>query len=86
MSAKNLFFSCLAMACLAAVAHGGMIDMPMVTVGDPGNAPDTTVMNDQTSGFGAVAYTYSIGKYDVTQAEYCAVSQREGRDRHLRAV
>ena len=35
-----------------------------VPVGDPGNKADTT-------GFGAVAYEYRIGKYEVTNAEYC---------------
>jgi formylglycine-generating enzyme required for sulfatase activity len=34
-----------------------------VTVGDPGNAPDTT-------GFGAVPYTYQMGEFDVTAAQY----------------
>ena len=32
-------------------------------VGDPGNAADTT-------GYGAVAYKFQIGKYDVTNAQY----------------
>jgi formylglycine-generating enzyme required for sulfatase activity len=37
-----------------------------VEVGDPGNACDT-----QAQGcFGAVAYTYVIGKYEVTNAQY----------------
>ena len=31
----------------------------MVTVGNSGNAADTTI-------YGAVAYSYWIGKYDVT--------------------
>ncbi len=35
-----------------------------VTVGNPGNAADTT-------GYGAVAYEYKIGKYEVTNEEYC---------------
>ena len=37
--------------------------MEMVPVGNPGNAPDTT-------GYGAVDYEYSIGKYEVTNAQY----------------
>jgi formylglycine-generating enzyme required for sulfatase activity len=37
-----------------------------VTVGHPGNACDT---QDQGC-FGAVAYTYQIGKYEVTNAQY----------------
>ena len=39
--------------------------MNMVTVGDPGNAADTT-------GYGAVAYSYKIGKYVVTGSQYTA--------------
>jgi len=40
--------------------------MEMVTVGDPGNA------NDSSGSYkGAVAYTYQIGEYDVTVAQYC---------------
>ncbi len=37
----------------------------MIPVGDPGNAADST-------GFGAVSYPYSIGKYDVTASQYSA--------------
>ncbi len=39
----------------------------MVTVGDPGNANDTG-----GTGNGAVAYSYQIGKYDVTIGQYTA--------------
>jgi len=39
--------------------------MEMVSVGDAGNLPDVT-------GYGAVAYTYSIGQYDVTTGQYVA--------------
>ncbi|MDA1044219.1 MAG: SUMF1/EgtB/PvdO family nonheme iron enzyme [Verrucomicrobia bacterium] len=35
-----------------------------VTVGNPGNSGDST-------GFGGVPYIYRIGKYEVTNAEYC---------------
>ncbi|MCY2930377.1 MAG: SUMF1/EgtB/PvdO family nonheme iron enzyme [Planctomycetota bacterium] len=35
------------------------------TVGDPGNATDTT-------GYGAVVYTYKIGKFEVTAGQYTA--------------
>jgi len=37
----------------------------MVTVGNPGNANDTGGTNN-----GAVAYSYQIGKYDVTIGQY----------------
>ncbi len=35
----------------------------LVSVGNPGNASDTT-------GFGAVSYSYQIGKYEVTISQY----------------
>ena len=41
------------------------ITYDMVTVGDPGNAPDT-----DPSGKGAVAEAFRIGKYEVTIAQY----------------
>jgi formylglycine-generating enzyme len=50
---------------------GGLTSLEFVTVGNPGNLPDTRVMNDGTSGYGAVPYFYGIGKYDVTNAQYC---------------
>ena len=48
------------------------------TVGNPGNAPDTLVMDkpngsvagDGTSGYGSVAYDYRISKHDVTNSQY----------------
>ena len=38
-------------------------EIETVLVGDAGNAPDTT-------GYGAVAYDFSIGKYEVTIGQY----------------
>ena len=50
---------------------GGQTSLQFVTVGDPGNAPDTTVMTtDHTSGYGSVSYVYQMGKYDVTVGQY----------------
>lgn len=46
-------------------AQAGPINVDLVTVGDPGNAADST-------GYGAVSYPYSIGKYDVTTSQYAA--------------
>ena len=65
------FLAAMAFALLAASLaqadvfnmSGGQTSLDFVTVGDPGNAPDTT-------GLGAVSYTYSIGKFDVTAAQY----------------
>jgi formylglycine-generating enzyme required for sulfatase activity len=41
----------------------GQTSLQFVPVGNPGNGPDTT-------GYGAVNYSYNIGKYDVTAAQY----------------
>jgi formylglycine-generating enzyme len=43
-----------------------------VTVGNSGNAADSQVMTDGTSGYGSVGYTYSIGKFEVTCDQYRA--------------
>jgi len=50
-----------------AVSGGAQaVDFDWVTVSDPGNACDT-----QSQGcFGAVAYAYQIGRYEVTNAQY----------------
>ena len=64
MSLKNLVSSLLAVA-LAVIAGAAFAAVPeTVTVGNPGNASDTT-------GFGAVPYTYKVGKYEVTIEQYC---------------
>jgi sulfatase modifying factor 1 len=39
-------------------------------VGNPNNPADATVMNDGTSGYGSVSYSYKIGTYDVTNSQY----------------
>jgi formylglycine-generating enzyme required for sulfatase activity len=44
----------------------GETSLQFVQVGDPGNAPDA-------NGLGSVAYTYNIGTYDITSAQYCAM-------------
>jgi len=40
-----------------------------VTVGNPGNAADTRY---ETPGYGAVAYTFNMGKFEVTAGQYTA--------------
>ncbi len=70
---------------LAAVSQAGsaraQVTFDWATVGNPGNAADTLVMNkwsgpypngDGTSGYGSVGYTYRISKYDVTNTQYAA--------------
>jgi len=42
----------------------GETSVQLVTVGDPGNVADPD------TGYGSVSYTYSIGEYDVTTAQY----------------
>jgi formylglycine-generating enzyme required for sulfatase activity len=49
----------------------GQTSLQFVTVGNPGNAADTAVMGDGTSGYGSVPYTYRMGEYDVTVGQYC---------------
>ena len=65
MNARNFFLACLATAWVAAVASAGMLKIPLVEVGDPGNVADPL------TGYGAVPYAYQIGEYDVTVGEYC---------------
>jgi sulfatase modifying factor 1 len=55
----------------AGMASAG-INIATVPVGDVGNAADTRVMNDGTSGYGRVDYAYNIGKYEVTAGQYTA--------------
>lgn len=65
--------------CLGGIAQAnvfneglGLTNLETVLVGDAGNTGDTVVMQqDSTTGYGAVAYNYSIGKYEVTTAQYC---------------
>jgi formylglycine-generating enzyme required for sulfatase activity len=47
----------------------GLASLETVTVGDAGNTADTRYA---TPGYGAVAYEYNIGKYEVTAGQYCA--------------
>lgn len=51
-------------AVLLAAAPAWASTMEFVSVGNPGNAADST-------GYGAVGYEYRIGKYEVTNAQYC---------------
>src|SRR5262245_47626319 len=46
------------------------VNIEMVPVGNAGNAPDTQLMTDGTTGCGSVGYNYQIGKYEVTVGQY----------------
>jgi formylglycine-generating enzyme len=62
-----------ALLTLAVVASAANVTMEMVPVGDPGNAGNPLKCWDYGStGWGAVAYSYSIGKYEVTAGQYAA--------------
>jgi len=49
--------------CLFATIPAQAVTYELVSIGNPGNANDTT-------GFGSVSYTYQIGKYEVTIGQY----------------
>jgi formylglycine-generating enzyme len=51
----------------------GAVSIDLVTVGNPGNAPDTRypAVSRGISGFGSVGYAYQIGKFEVTAGQYC---------------
>jgi hypothetical protein len=59
----------------------GQTSLQFVTVGDPGNAPDTVVESDGTTGYGSVPYVYRMGKYDVTKGtkKVPSTKSRQGR-------
>ncbi len=48
------------------------IDIDFVTIGNAGNTADTKVMNDGTTGYGAVGYEYRIGEYEITNEQWNA--------------
>ena len=67
MCNKTILRGLLAVALVAATVslRADVISIPMVPVGNAGNAADT-------SGYGAVSYNFNIGKYDVTTGQYVA--------------
>lgn len=65
----------LAAACLAAPPAAALVTVDWVTVGNPGNPPDTQVItccwsSNGTSGYGSVGYVYRIATYEFTVAHY----------------
>lgn len=65
---KTCLAFCVAVFVLSAPVRAAPVTIALVPVGDPGNLPDTNT----GSLHGAVSYSYNIGKYDVTIAQYCA--------------
>src|SRR5258708_6905146 len=45
----------------------GLTSVEFVTVGNPGNAPDTRY---DAVGFGSVDHVYQMGKYEITAGQY----------------
>ncbi len=75
--------TCLAVVMLAVVNAASAdiirgIDIDFVTIGNAGNAPDTQVMDDSTSGYGAVGYNYRISKYEITNAQWNSFTAAAG--------
>ena len=79
MSAKVFVSGVLAVAVLApmaSVVQADVFNMPEgqtsleTVVGNPGNAGERPYGHG-TTGYGAVAYGYQMGKYEVTNAQYC---------------
>jgi formylglycine-generating enzyme required for sulfatase activity len=73
-SVRTLSFCILAFAVGNGVWAADVFQMPQsvkslefVTVGNPGNEPDSTTGNKS----GSVKNVYGIGKYDVTAGQYC---------------
>jgi formylglycine-generating enzyme required for sulfatase activity len=70
ISAFPLAFALAAFGCAYTTYAQPLVSIQTVTVGDAGNAADSRVMDDGTSGYGSVSYEFQIGKYEVTIAEY----------------
>ena len=64
MKTSKFLFSCIAGLLFSTLPHAIAVDIELVNIGDAGNIADTV------TGYGAVDYEYSIGKYEVTNAQY----------------
>jgi hypothetical protein len=53
----------ISFAAFSIAARAGTVQIDLVPVGDVGN------VSDPLTGYGAVSYAYSMGKYDVTIAQ-----------------
>jgi len=67
---KSLRISAVIWAAALAASPAPAVNIETVLVGNAGNAADTQIMSDGTTGYGAVPYEYRIGKYEVTNAQY----------------
>jgi formylglycine-generating enzyme len=72
LAPKLAAYAAVAMVVLVvASASRGEITIPTVSIGNLGNAADTLVTNTGST-YGQVNYAYSLGKYEVTAAQYSA--------------
>ncbi len=72
---RNVFllFGLALVAGLAPGRSGAAVSIDFVTVGNPGNAGDSRVMEgDGTSGYGAVSHTFQMARSETTVAQYAA--------------
>jgi formylglycine-generating enzyme required for sulfatase activity len=67
LASAFIFFAAAAQADVFNMGTG-LTSLQFVSVGDPGNAADPATGNL----YGAVSYSYDIGKFDVTAAQYTA--------------
>jgi len=63
----NLSLAGVGLFLMGSVSWAQSISMSYVTVGNPGNVPDSST----GSLYGEVNYSYNIGEYDVTDSQYC---------------
>jgi formylglycine-generating enzyme required for sulfatase activity len=69
---KTPIIAALFLATLAFVIPSEAVTIPTVLIGNPGNPFDTRYTNSDHPNLGSVAYAYSIGKTEVTNAQYVA--------------
>ena len=72
MNQVNRVVSIAAACGFGTLVASAQITIPTVPIGNLGNAADTRVMSDGSTGYGSVSYSYNIGKYEVTNAQYAA--------------
>ncbi|MCC6125282.1 MAG: SUMF1/EgtB/PvdO family nonheme iron enzyme [Pirellulales bacterium] len=71
MRIRKIWLPILCLWCLAFISGiAQAVTVETVLVGNPGNAADTRVCPDGTTGYGAVPYAYRMGKNEVTAQQY----------------
>jgi sulfatase modifying factor 1 len=73
MKLNQVVAICLITLSTFGVAQAAPTTIPTVSIGNPGNLPDTRYVNvgvTPPTGIGAVAHSFQIGKTEVTNAQY----------------